>query len=101
MDDANGGVTKTTGGVLAHAYFPESGELHYDAEEYWTDNELRGINLMIVSAHEIGHAIGLSHSEIPGTLMAPYYQGFEENFALRPDDIEGAQHLYGDILWFL
>ncbi|ESN95249.1 hypothetical protein HELRODRAFT_193602 [Helobdella robusta] len=82
-------------GVLAHAYFPENGELHYDAEEDWTDGVNKGINLKIVTAHELGHAIGLGHSNVQGALMAPYYAGYEENFKLRYDDILGAQTLYG------
>jgi len=83
------------GGVLAHAFYPENGETHFDNEEMWVDRQKEGIDLTTVAAHELGHALGLGHSDKSGALMAPYYQGYDPNFTLPDDDIEAIQSLYG------
>ena len=84
-----------TGGVLAHAFYPQNGETHFDDEERWVDRETDGIDLTTVTAHELGHALGLGHSEVSGALMAPYYQGYDPNFSLSDDDQRAIQSLYG------
>jgi len=83
------------GNILAHAFFPENGEAHFDEDEQFDYEDGEGVNLMIVAAHEFGHSLGLAHSNVANSLMAPVYQGYVENYKLHQDDITAIQQLYG------
>ena len=92
------------GGVLAHGFYPGGGiggDLHFDAEENWVDKKTPpGHNLFVVSVHEIGHCLGLTHSNNAESVMYPSYRNDlsdkpPENI-LCQEDIERIQQAYGE-----
>merc|ERR1712119_254333 len=84
------------GGTLAHAFFPRyGGDIHLDDSEQWSANSIRGTNFLQTMTHEIGHSLGLSHSRVSASVMAPFYRGWNSGFKLHLDDIRGIQALYG------
>ncbi len=86
------------GKVLAHTYYPAppnpepiAGDMHLDDDENWQAGS--GIDLFTVALHEAGHALGLGHSDRPGSVMYPYYR---QAAGLTADDIAGIRALYGE-----
>jgi hypothetical protein len=88
------------GNTLAHAFYPppcggtHAGAMHFDEFETWTDAAAPGrIRLLNVAIHEIGHLLGLAHSNERNAIMFAFYDDNVDS--LRPDDINGIQALYG------
>lgn len=97
-DHGDGDPFDGPGDVLAHASFPNPYDnrqvfLHFDDDERWVDSNNSNVDLLTVAAHEIGHTLGLAHSNDPDSLMFPSYDG-PRRF-LGDDDIAGIQELYG------
>lgn len=72
--------------ALAHAYLPPqqgkprglyAGLVHFDEDEFWSDDvsATLKVDLTTVALHEIGHALGLTHSKQETSIMFPKYSG--------------------------
>jgi len=59
------------------------------------NESIADINLRCLVLHELGHSLGLSHSKVPGSVMASVLPKYDPNRRLADDDISGIQSLYG------
>jgi matrix metalloproteinase-21 len=85
------------GGELAHSW--TGGDIHFDEDENYKrdDPTGTGINLLKVAVHEIGHVLGLLHSDRGESIMYPIYVNPEmyDDFELCRDDRKAVQDIYG------
>ena len=84
-------------GVLAHAFYPPNGEVHFDDDEKFViGTPKKGeASFYYTSSHEFGHSLGLKHSLTSKSLMSPYHPGPGTQIKLHDDDILGIQSIYG------
>ncbi|KAI3700809.1 hypothetical protein L2E82_45447 [Cichorium intybus] len=96
LDHGDGNAFNGSGGVLAHSFAPQDGRLHFDADENWAIGAVPGtFDIETVALHEIGHLLGLDHSQFPSAIMwASFPSGVTKG--LSSDDIQGLRALYGN-----
>jgi hypothetical protein len=83
--------------ILGYAFFPENGDIFFDSAEDWTVTSSLATERTYfgwVAAHELGHALGLPHSENRRSIMFPYYSSTVK----KPShyDINNLKALYGE-----
>jgi hypothetical protein len=92
------------GGILAHADFPPGCSVivsglpipcHFDNEERtWVDGGSGGFDIETVALHEIGHLLGLLHTDVSGSVMFPFVSAHTTLCRLQSDDLAGIRALY-------
>ncbi|KAF7136222.1 hypothetical protein RHSIM_Rhsim08G0060300 [Rhododendron simsii] len=81
-------------GVLAHAFAPTDGRFHYNGDYSFTVNPIMGsYHMESVALHEIGHLLGLAHSNVKEAIMYPAIPPATIK-GLNDDDIRGIKTLY-------
>ena len=94
------------GSVHAHADYPPGCDfvttqlpkpVHFDdSETTWSIGAaVNAIDVESVALHEIGHILGLQHTDVRGAVMFPTITSNFTLRALQPDDVAGIQQLYG------
>jgi len=84
------------GGILAHTFAPPpispepfAGDTHFDDAETWRIGS--DFDVFSIALHELGHSLGLAHSDHPNAVMYPYYRIWTE---LQADDKAAILLLY-------
>ncbi len=94
-----GAVPEQTG-TLGLAFLPPTvnggtvaGDLFFNSNVNWNSNS--GFDLETVAIHELGHALGMSHSSVQAADMYASYNGVKQSF--NTDDVNGIDSIYGAV----
>jgi hypothetical protein len=94
-----GGFDFGDNSILAMGYMPPpvnnysiAGDITFNTGQVFNINGL-DYDLYTVALHELGHALGLDHSDTTSAIMYPNYEGVD--YGLYADDVSGIQSIYG------
>jgi hypothetical protein len=93
--------------LLAFAFFPApwnsepiAGDVFINDDWLWEVGDglgFQAFDLERVALHEIGHSLGLFHSDTVDAVMWPFIGPRQVNIGLHPDDIAGIRSLYAAV----
>jgi hypothetical protein len=82
--------------VLGHSFYPANpnpeplaGDIHINDAWGWSIGGQWDVFSVIL--HELGHSLGIGHTDTPGSVMYPYYQ---QATGLKQQDIDSIRQLY-------
>jgi len=84
--------------VLAYAYFPieNFSSMWFDESENWGEMaSATRIDLFKVAVHELGHSLGVGHTDVSGDIMEPFYDP-SNPVVITGDSSAAINSLYGD-----
>ena len=89
-------IAGSSGSTLAFMTGGSSWHIRYYSTWSWQDGpgNVGGTDLQGVACHEVGHALGLGHTNVGGSTMTPFSNGTADR-SIAGDDIAGVQAIYG------